>query len=522
MRMIINTEDSGRSLQRILAVGGALCAVGAGCVAATGVPRNAAFLVGMIVTPLLVAAPLAPFLALTFVTGFFLSGMVEFFLRFQQMHWAVAYLFAVLLLRVPFLLPTRQGSGSPWFKAILVMLTGYCFALILSIAVNLPTVLQTIAGLKHYLLPLGLLGVVACTELPQFWISVWRFIPWVMIVQFPVAVLQHIFYVRTITDAMGSRVTWDAVVGTFGGDPNGGGASGALALFLCVGVVATAAQLREKLISRRLAQSAWLAALGVMLLAEVKVVVIILPLALLLYHRRALMRSPLRAIGWIITTIIFAVVLLGTYSFIHYSSAGKDIRSPSAVLEYIANYEGSVEAGNAFTGEVSRVGAISLWWRYNVDAGKVRETIFGHGPAASKYSATFGYGEAAKLHRFNLNTSSLSALLWDLGLLGAWFFLGLLLASALAAFSTAARVLGEDKARYAILETCGIAALLLMVTSAYNVDAIETAPIQMLLAVVIGLTLNPSKTSWMPVNSVSAGLANQPVFFKDERPIMPR
>jgi hypothetical protein len=494
MRMISGTEDSGSSAQGILAAGGALCAVGAGLVAALGVPRNAAFFAGAIITPLLVMVPVAPLLTVTLFVGFVLAGMVEFFLRFEQAHWVVAGLFGVLLLRAALVLPTNSVRTSGWHMGMLLMLGGYCLALMLSMAANLPSLLQAIAGLKHYFLPLGMLGVIACVPMPGFWQRIWRAIPWLVILQFPVALWQTLFYVQEVHDAMGTRIPWDAVVGTFGGDPLGGGKSGALALFLCFGVAATAALLRAGQISRRLAWNAWAAAAGVMLLAEIKVVVILLPFALLLYHRGILLRSPLRTVLWLGATGVFIASLLTLYAFMHYRDAGQNITSPSQVVEYLARYEGSVAAQNVLTGEVSRIGALYLWWRHNPGADRMRDAVLGHGPAASKISATFGYGPAAKRYRFNLNTSSLSALLWDVGALGTAFFVGLLVCAAGAAF-TAARLTVNDPAQHAVYESSGIAAALLIITLPYNLDAIETPAIQMLLAIAVGLAFQALRNS---------------------------
>lgn len=502
MRMISGAEKGVSPAQGILAAGGVLCAVGAGVVASSGAPRTAALLAGAMITPLLVAVPLAPLLTVTLLVGFVLAGMVEFFLRFEQAHWVVAGLFGVLLLRAALVLPANSVRTNRWHMGMQLMLGGYCIALVLSMTVNLPSLLQAIAGLKHYFLPLGMLVVIACVPMPEFWQRIWRAIPWLVIVQLPVALWQRLFYVQEVHDAMGTRISWDAVVGTFGGDPMGGGKSGALAIFLCFGVVASAALLRAGQISRRLAWSAWAAVAGVMLLAEIKVVVILLPLALLLYHRRILLRSPLRTVLWLGATGVFVVSLLSLYAFVHYRDAGQNITSPSQAFEYIARYEGSATAQNVLTGEVSRIGALYLWWRHNPGADRMRDAVFGHGPAASKISATFGYGPAAKRYRFNLNTSSLSAMLWDIGALGTAFFFGLLVCAAGAAF-TAASFTVNDPAQHAVYESSGIAAALLIITLPYNLDAIETPAIQMLLAVAVGLafqTLRNPRSSRRPTS----------------------
>jgi hypothetical protein len=484
----------------VIIAAGVLMAVSSGLVAVTGVPRHAALMAGAILMPFVLLAPIRQILAAMLLTGFLAAGMMEYFLRFEQMHWIVAFLFAALLARLPMLLLSSPVLPRSWaVNPIVVCLFCYYSAVLIAIGINMPPLLQTVAGVKQYAIPLGLLAVVACTRLPWFWVSVWRTIPVLMILQMPVALLQHVLFVKEIYRPSGMQVTWDAVVGTFGGNPEGGGASGALALFLCFGTIVTVALMRARLVSRRLAWCAWMSALMVMVLAEIKVLIFLMPIAFLIYNRRRLFRSPLSMFAWCGLSAVFIAGLLLTYSVVHWRTAGQNYETPEQIFAFLVRDEGSVDAQNRFTGEVSRIGALFLWWRHNVQAGDVSATLFGHGPAASKVSLTFGYGQAAKLYPFNLNTSSLSALLWDLGIAGALTFIGVLATAAHAGFTTARRYAGQDPAQQAIFETCAIGALLLIITLPYNLDAIETTAIQMLLAVIVGLALNSGmSTGGMP------------------------
>lgn len=470
--------------------GATLLAIACGLAAVNSVPRQAALMATVIFMPFVLIAPLQPMLVATLLTAFVGAGMVEYFLRFEQMHWVIAFLFMALLARfLVLLLAASKHSRSRTMDAVLGCLMSFCGAIAVATVVNRSPLLQTLAGVKAYALPLGLSAVVACTGLRRFWFGAWRAVPLLMIVQLPVALVQHLFYVKEMYSPLGMKVTWDAVVGTFGGNPEGGGASGALALFLCFGAVATATALRAGIIGRKLAFFAWLSALGVMALAEIKVVIILMPFAILIYKRRQIFRSPLMLLAWSLTSAAFVAGLLLTYSAMYWRSAGQDYETPSEILAFLEHDEGNVYAHDVTTGEVSRIGALFLWWRYNVEAGDIAGSLFGHGPASSKISVTFGYGQAARLYPFNLNTSSLSALLWDLGLFGALSFAGMLLAAACAEFRAARSIGGDDVCLQLFFETVAIGALLLLVTLPYNLDAIETPAIQALLAVILGLAL---------------------------------
>ncbi len=489
----------------IITAGALLVAVLYGLVATQGSVQLVLIAAGLILAPLVVLAPAEAVLAGSLAFGFIISGAVQYFGRIDQMHWLVALLYLVMLARLPLVVFSQDSiNHRQKLTLISVSLFSYCGMTILSIAVNASPPLQAIVGLKHYLLPLTMTALIFFGKFtPNFWLAVWRWIPNLLIIQLPVAMYQYFFVATGRSNVSALAISWDAIVGTFGGNPDGGGASGALAFFLCFGIVATLALRREKLIS---AERCWLAvasSLLVIILAEVKVVIIFLPIAFLAYERRKVLRSLPTAIGWIIGTTLFVPGLLLLYSVIHWGDSGLHLNSIGDVFDYTFKAEKDTNFYNPLTRELSRSAAIYIWWKENILSGDFLHAIFGHGPAATKISETIGYGELVKRYPFNLNTSTLSALLWDIGAFGTFALLAALSAVTLSAFTNAQNVADKNPVLRAIYEGCGVGAVLLIVDIPYNLDVMSNAAVQMTMAMIFGLILTANRMNTQSIGAKS-------------------
>ena len=186
-----------------------------------------------------------------------------------------------------------------------------------------------------------------------------------------------------------------------------GGASGALALFLAFGIAVTALLRSQGRISAWMAAITWGAAALSAVMAEIKVLIVFLPLALLLVNRARLLRSPVRLLAWDAGDRSHSLALLSAYSWLHYQARGG--ASGGSVLgevERMTQSERDVRFYNPLTGEVSRVGALVLWGDAHWGRDFGVKTLVGWGPAASKSSTLFGAGPAAKGKRYTLTTHS--------------------------------------------------------------------------------------------------------------------
>lgn len=426
------------------------------------------------------------------------AGCLQYFARVGQAHWIPTLLLATLLVRAAFdsLRVTPRAPSRPTFGALAICLIAFAVLVVVSALVNASDPMQVLVGFRHYIFPLALVvAVLTAGASLKYWAQMARGVPCLMVLQLPLCLYQYFF----VEKARGAKVfgavgiAWDAVVGSFGGNPDGGGASGALAVFLSFGLAYTLVLRREGLISRRLAGWAVFAAVVSCLLAEIKVIVVFVPLSMLLVYRRSVLRSPVILIGWLVGILAMTGVLLAAYQFLHYGASTKRYEQTwSDKLDEASHSETDLRFYNRLTGEVSRVGGLVLWADENLVHAFGPQALVGWGPAASKTSTLFGAGPAARTHQYNLTTSSGTQLLWDLGLGGFGAF-GLACVLALVSGVREAARLRPHAAAYAALgEFCALGCLIGLAGLLYNGDAINNPAVQILLALCMGLGL------WLP------------------------
>jgi len=111
--------------------------------------------------------------------------------------------------------------------------------------------------------------------------------------------------------------------------------------------------------------------------------------------------------------------------------------------------------------------------------------LFGHGPSASRVSETIGVGVAAKRYSFRLDTSTLTVLLWDLGLAGLISFVAILVAGAVAALRLAKRT-AIPPLHAAVIRAVPTALVIVLITLPYNRDAVDNSALQLLVCLLLG------------------------------------
>src|SRR5690606_18553835 len=118
----------------------------------------------------------------------------------------------------------------------------------------------------------------------------------------------------------------------------GGGASGSLALFLCVVLLFGIALYRRALISLRRFVALAVILVGCISLAEVKVVAVLIPAGLMVLFWTSLRSRPVLALSLIPLTLGGVVGILMAYDTLHYGSGGKYAQGPAEVVERAFSY----------------------------------------------------------------------------------------------------------------------------------------------------------------------------------------
>lgn len=436
----------------------------------------------MLLCLVVLALPAHIVVMLMIVLVLLIVGQLTYFLGIQQASW-LPYLLLLLIackVLVERLRFTNRIETPRPLSGISVVIGLFCLTFFLSGLANGTDFASLGVAAKNYIFPWFLtLLLASAVQQTDHLRGAWKFMLWMVVAQVPFALVQHFYFAKLRSGNNGL----DAVVGSFGGSIYSGGASGAMAVFLAFGIVLAVALFKNKQISWKILTGIVVAACATVALAEVKIFFIALPFGLILLFRWKLVMNPAKTIGYgMAGGLLFALLLLA------YQQAASSTLSKSSSMEWYVTHALSSEsdpyAFNPQTKELSRIGAILMWFRHN-DLSDPRLYV-GHGPAASRESQTLGSGVAARKYAFTLTTSTASTLLWDVGLIGFLVYGALLLAAGLSALRMATEVPPEEKAA---LESIGVMLLLGLPLSFYNRDLIDSSAMQTLVAFWIGYVL---------------------------------
>lgn len=460
-----------------------ICAL-LGATLALGSNQLTALAIGGVFGLLLLFIPASYILTLLLVLSFAGAGLATYYLKISQAPWLpyALCLFMWLKLLVDRLAWRKSTSLAPVTPAFILALYVFFITALAATLINGTPLFSALVGAKNFIFVWSVTFLVASGAVDERYLrNAWIGVLLLAVLQTPFAIAQHFMEYRVTGN-------WDAVVGTFGGDPEGGGSSGSMAIFLILAIGAAVALLRVRCIPVWFGTLVIAAAGCAVMMAEIKVVFFLLPVMLALVLVRDLTRRPLFALG----AVGLAVVLLagiGTYyRTVYYGdvSAARraDLRS---YVDYVLRVDTTPDFVNRRTGEVSRLGAPLLWGRWAGEYG-ADKTLVGYGMTASRTSRTIGVGAAQKHHSFRLTTSGLTVLLWETGLIGASSFLLMLLLAAAAAWRLDANPAVPTFHR-AALQASAASLVVVLLSSAYNSSLVDGPSLQVFIAFVVGYVL---------------------------------
>jgi hypothetical protein len=330
-----------------------------------------------------------------------------------------------------------------------------------------------------------LVGAVAPSTIDRVWKALLLFATF----QFPMAAYQYLFVAqKRATGEIQSTGAppWDAVIGTFPGTDIGGGNSAAMGFFVLSMLLLSVALWREKRLSTGRALTVVMCALGSIALAEVKAIVLLIPVALGLLYRRELARHPAHALAALVGGVLIAGLLLFGYQKIHYETRVIDPKAELAnatVLDRLArainppDYEGSGDALN-------RVGNLARWRDQQAATTDIFRTLFGHGIGTTQYS-NLEVGRLVRRFGPDIGRTSLVILLWETGIVGTLVFACLLGSGAW----LSARLARDDRVpdlHRLFLRVGALLLFLLLLTLPYKNYAVRLTGIQLLMILMLG------------------------------------
>lgn len=446
--------------------------------------------------------PLRYLLVLTVLSAYLLMGQLIYFARIEKALW-IPFLFGlILLVRLPADLMRRnrenpwQTSFDPQLSPALRMLIGTYFSTVIaSTLINQNGVMQIIITSKEYFFLWGIFFVIGAGLINEKQLkTLWRLSPWLVVLQFPLVLYQR-FVIAPKRAATKMGAEWDAVVGVFGGDPNGGGASGAMGLFSVFAMVMMLVLLHQGFVKKSHTVLIVLTGVATLALSEVKFAVLLLPIALLVAFRKDFFSKPIAALSAVIVGGVLTVGLLAVYQA-QYSNEAVE-RSGSGYFDRNITAATDAQFINYRTGEIGRVAAITFWAEQQSNPVGV---LIGAGMGASR-KGDLATGEAAKRWEFNIARSSLAILLWETGLLGTCAFLLIFFSAFLYALrlERSPHVPSDDKP---YLIACSAGLIMLGLELPYNTDIFYSPQMQILFFLILGqLALSGGKLKIVSRNS---------------------
>jgi hypothetical protein len=419
------------------------------------------------------------------VLVFLVVGQLMYFARINQALWIPYGLGILLYLRLP---GAFVANPLARFRIGLPLALPLCFFLLMivvSSAVNAAPLLQVVVGAKGMVLLWSMYLMLVLFAVPfQKVERGFRLLFALVLLQLPFVMYQFFVVAPTRSNAGGRHgVSWDAVVGSFGGDPQGGGASGSMAYVLVLAMILALSLRRYRQISTFNCAAIWALALLVIGMAEVKVVVVLLPIGIGALFWREIYRRPVMALLGGAATLALSLSVLLVYNQLDTANSTTQAHDLGSLMDATFGYSLDPSLINKETGEMSRNAALVFWYHEGFRRDTLRGLV-GFGPGASRSSSSFAVGEVARKYNFAIDRSSAAQLLWEVGLLGFLAYLGMIVWGGWLAMRSAPWF--ESDATKATLEACGAGLAMMVVMLPYVRDLLEVPALAFTLMYLLG------------------------------------
>lgn len=367
--------------------------------------------------------------AYTFIT-LIVCGLVQYFTGMQSVLWIPFFL---TLLMVGLLVMQTRESPLHLDAQETIILALYFSFLVLA---GTSTLLQggitvAIVAFKNEIalsLVMSCLLLGFCRESQIYRAT--RYLYWVFYAQVPVMIYQVLLVVPQRVAQRGEEEKWDSVVGTFGGDPMGGGNTAAMGLFCLLIMLLKLSEYKHGMVTFKSMALHIILGFGLCIIGEVKFVILLSPLFLAWVWvspsyvkdiNRINLKTLLMIVASMLVLIGLSIVILAWY----YSSAFGGEPTKSAFSVFIDSLSYIFDPNYIMTtGELGRFTTF-LFWLENNDLWGLSGTLFGYGLNATNSGSTVSPGFLNIVYNLILDSTSLSMLLWEIGVIGTLLFIGL-------------------------------------------------------------------------------------------------
>lgn len=414
-----------------------------------------------------------PMIAALAIVACLVVGQLMYFARINQAIWIPYGLGILLFFRIPdayLKSPFAQDKQIP--IPLMMPVLAFIGLTVVSAVLNWTSPLQAIVGGKNLVALWSVYIIIVLFAVTAHQVE--RVIQWLLplaLLQVPFVLYQFFFVAANRSTQGGTAgLAWDAVTGSFGGNPEGGGASGVMAFALVSAILLVIALWRQQKIDKPLGACVLVASLVCIAMAEIKIVLILFPLGILVLFFRELMANPVRLVAGIIVSVAFVIGILYAYENLHYATSGRASSTLGDLLDRAFGYSFDPNLINFRTGEMGRLAALVFWWQEGF-LPNIVNGLLGYGPGASRVS-TVAFGDIAQQYPFRIDRSAAAQILWELGLLGFMLFAWILAKATYMAWRLA-EFYKDNAIRKACLQTVSAMLAMLLVMSAYGKDLLE-------------------------------------------------
>ncbi|MFB9144598.1 capsular biosynthesis protein [Vibrio artabrorum] len=251
---------------------------------------------------------------------------------------------------------------------------------------------------------------------------------WIFYLQFPVILYQIFVVVPQRVAFKGPFEKWDSVVGTFGGDPMGGGNTAALGLFCLLIMLLKLSEFRHGVVSRLNMIGHIVAAFILCVLGEVKFVILLAPVLLVFVWlcpsyvygvRQQDIKKVFLMVCAMAALVLFAIVVLAA----SYATTFNTAPDHGALQVFWDSLEYIYDSNYILpTGELGRMTTLFFWLDNNQLYGW-SSVWFGYGLNATNHGSSVAPGFLNQIFNVLLDSTSLSMMLWEFGVVGLILFL---------------------------------------------------------------------------------------------------
>lgn len=338
---------------------------------------------------------------------------------FNRVLWALSMM--ALLLWVPGLLnlfnfDPHQKKTIPLF--IWLALVFMLYALVVSFS-QLHAMGELFGGFKRYFQTFGLLMALVTLANTQKDFDLWlKLILIIGLLQLPFAIFERFVLVPLRGGLAAGGEATDIVAGTMGANLSGGSPNAIMVTFVLIVFIFVFLRWKSGLVETSRAVLMGGVLLLPLALGETKVVVIILPLLALVLLRKDIMQEPAKYIPILSLMLMLTTLLAYFYIYILLDSSFEE--AITSTLRY------NVQETGYGTSLLNRTTVMTFWTELHGWHDPIR-FLFGHG-LGSSYGNGFDAGHIARLYpNYGINLTSVSTLLWDLGIVGLILYVSIFL-----------------------------------------------------------------------------------------------